>query len=87
MQSNNCQQEHVVVQIEMTADEKRHLIRSMKKLSRHQIGPILEIITAGEQWPKNPSTKKDDVEINLDSLKTTTLRSLEDYVNSILDTK
>lgn len=67
----------------MTSNEKRQLILDMRKLSRYHVGPILKIIETCE--PTINFSNSSEIEVDLEMLKTTTLRELETYVNSVLE--
>lgn len=66
----------------MTYDEKRQLSLDINKLPGEKLGRVVHIIKMREPALKDSSP--DEIEIDFETLKPTTLRELEKYVNSIL---
>lgn len=68
--------------VAMTYDEKRQLSLDINKLPGQKLGRVVSIIQMREATTKESSV--DEIEIDFDILKPSTLRELEKYVNSVL---
>ena len=66
----------------MTYDEKRKLSLDINKLPGDKIGRVVNIIQSRE--PSLRETNPDEIEIDFETLKPSTLRELEKYVDSCL---
>merc|ERR1719412_2982820 len=66
----------------MTYDEKRKLSLEINKLPGDRIARVVTIIQSRE--PSLSETKPDEIEIDFETLKPSTLRELEKYVASCL---
>jgi hypothetical protein len=66
----------------MTYDEKRKLSLDINKLPGDKIGRVVNIIQNRE--PSLRETNPDEIEIDFETLKPSTLRELEKYVESCL---
>jgi hypothetical protein len=66
----------------MTYDEKRKLSLDINKLPGDKIGRVVNIIQSRE--PSLRETNPDEIEIDFETLKPSTLRELEKYVESCL---
>jgi len=66
----------------MTYDEKRQLSLDINKLPGEKLGRVVHIIQLREPTLKDSSP--DEIEIDFETLKPSTLRELEKYVNSVL---
>merc|ERR1711899_649762 len=66
----------------MTYDEKRKLSLDINKLPGDKIGKVVQIIQMRE--PSLSETKPDEIEIDFETLKPSTLRELEKYVAACL---
>ena len=66
----------------MTYDEKRKLSLDINKLPGDKIGKVVNIIQSRE--PSLRETNPDEIEIDFETLKPSTLRELEKYVESCL---
>ncbi|ELK34430.1 Bromodomain testis-specific protein, partial [Myotis davidii] len=66
----------------MSHDEKRRLSLDINKLPGDKLGKVLHIIHSREPSLRNSS--HEDIEIDFETLKTTTLRELEKYVAACL---
>jgi hypothetical protein len=66
----------------MSYDEKRQLSLDINKLPGEKLGRIVHIIQMREPALKDSSP--DEIEIDFETLKPTTLRELEKYVNSVI---
>ena len=66
----------------MTYDEKRQLSLAINKLPGDKLGRVVHIIQMREPALKDSSP--DEIEIDFETLKPTTLRELEKYVSSVL---
>jgi len=69
----------------MTYDEKRQLSLDINKLPGDKLGRIVLIIQARE--PALKDSNPDEIEIDFETLKPSTLRELEAYVLSCLKKK
>jgi hypothetical protein len=69
----------------MTYDEKRQLSLDINKLPGERLGKVVQIIQARE--PSLRDSNPDEIEIDFETLKPSTLRELEGYVNSVLKKK
>ncbi|XP_039373188.1 bromodomain-containing protein 2-like isoform X2 [Mauremys reevesii] len=69
----------------MTCDEKRQLSLDISKLPGEKLGRVVHIIQSREPSLRDPNPEK--IEINLETLKPSTLRELERYVLSCLRKK
>ncbi|CAG0883026.1 unnamed protein product [Darwinula stevensoni] len=69
----------------MSYDEKRQLSLDINKLPGDKLGRVVHIIQARE--PKHRDTSPDEIEIDFEKLKPSTLRELEAYVASVLRKK
>ena len=67
----------------MTYDEKRQLSLDINKLPGERLGKVVQIIQARE--PSLRDSNPDEIEIDFEILKPSTLRELEMYVNSVLN--
>ena len=70
-------------QVAMTYDEKRQLSQDINKLPGERLGKVVQIIQARE--PSLRDSNPDEIEIDFETLKPSTLRELELYVNSVLN--
>ena len=66
----------------MTYDEKRQLSLDINKLPGDKIGRVVHIIQSRE--PSLRETNPDEIEIDFETLKPSTLRELEKYVSTCL---
>ncbi|XP_054448031.1 bromodomain testis-specific protein [Pteronotus mesoamericanus] len=66
----------------MSYDEKRRLSLDINKLPGDKLGKIVHIIQSRE--PSLRNSNPDEIEIDFETLKTTTLRELEKYVSACL---
>ncbi|PRP82692.1 bromodomain-containing protein 4-like [Planoprotostelium fungivorum] len=66
---------------EMTFEEKRELSQSINNFSNENLGRVVEIIS--QHMPSLAQNKPDEIEIEIDTLDTVTLRALEKYVKSV----
>ena len=66
----------------MTYDEKRQLSLNINKLPGEKLGQVVHIIQMREPALKDSSP--DEFEIDFETLKPSTLRDLDKYVNTIL---
>ncbi|KAM5322679.1 bromodomain testis-specific protein [Glossophaga mutica] len=66
----------------MSYDEKRRLSLDINKLPGDKLGKIVQIIQSRE--PSMKDSNPDEIEIDFETLKTTTLRELEKYVTACL---
>ncbi|CAF0784933.1 unnamed protein product, partial [Didymodactylos carnosus] len=69
----------------MTYDEKRQLSLDINKLPGEKLGRVVQIIQQRE--PSLRDSNPDEIEIDFETLKPSTLRELESYVNSVLKKK
>ncbi|XP_053511519.1 bromodomain testis-specific protein [Artibeus jamaicensis] len=69
----------------MSYDEKRRLSLDINKLPGDKLGKIVHIIQSRE--PSMRNSNPDEIEIDFETLKTTTLRELEKYVTACLRKK
>ena len=69
----------------MTYDEKRQLSLDINKLPGERLGKVVQIIQSRE--PSLREANPDEIEIDFETLKPSTLRELEAYVNSVLTKK
>lgn len=69
----------------MTYDEKRQLSLNINKLPAKRLGEVVQIIQMKEPTLKDSSPN--EIEIDFDTLKASTLRDLEKYINNVLKTK
>ena len=67
----------------MTYDEKRQLSLDIYKLPGHELGRVVNIIIQRE--PSFKDCDPDEIEVDLESLGTSTLRELEKHVKSCLN--
>ena len=68
---------------EMTYDEMRQLSLNINKLPGDKLERVVRIVEMREPSMKKNS-KLDEIEIDFETLKVTTLRELDKYVNSVL---
>lgn len=68
--------------VPMTYDEKRQLSLDINKLPGEKIGRVVHIIQSRE--PSLRETNPDEIEIDFETLKPSTLRELEKYVHTCL---
>lgn len=66
----------------MTYDEKRQLSLNINKLPGKKLGEVVHIIQMRE--PELKDSSPDEIEIDFETLKPSTLRELEKYINSVL---
>ena len=66
----------------MTYDEKRQLSQNINKLPGKKLGDVVHIIQMRE--PELKDSSPDEIEIDFETLKPSTLRELEKYINSVL---
>ncbi|XP_045703083.1 bromodomain testis-specific protein [Phyllostomus hastatus] len=66
----------------MSYDEKRRLSLDINKIPGDKLGKIVQIIQSRE--PSMRNSNPDEIEIDFETLKTTTLRELEKYVSACL---
>ena len=74
----------------MTYDEKRQLSLNINKLPAKRLGEVVHIIQVKELALKETALKDsspNEIEIDFDTLKASTLRDLEKYINNVLKTK
>lgn len=69
----------------MTYDEKRQLSLDINRLPGEKLGRVVHIIQSRE--PSLRDSNPDEIEIDFETLKPTTLRELERYVKSCLQKK
>ena len=69
----------------MTYDEKRQLGLAINRLPGEKLGRVVHIIQSRE--PSLRDSNPDEIEIDFETLKPTTLRELERYVKSCLQKK
>lgn len=69
----------------MTYDEKRQLSLNINKLPVKRLGEVVHIIQRKEPTLKDSSPN--EIEIDFDTLKVSTLRDLEKYINNVLKSK
>lgn len=69
----------------MTYEEKRQLSLDINKLPGDKLGRVVHIIQSREPSLKN--SNPDEIEIDFETLKPSTLRELERYVSSCLKKK
>lgn len=69
----------------MSYDEKRQLSLDINKLPGDKLGRVVHIIQTREPSMKN--SNPDEIEIDFETLKPSTLRELEKYVSSCLKKK
>merc|ERR1712217_90885 len=69
----------------MTYDEKRQLSLDINKLPGDKLGKVVQIIQQRE--PALRDSNPDEIEIDFETLKTSTLRALEHFVASSLKKK
>lgn len=69
----------------MTYEEKRQLSLDINKLPGDKLGRVVHIIQSREPSLKN--SNPDEIEIDFETLKPSTLRELERYVSSCLRKK
>ena len=67
----------------MTYDEKRQLSLDINKLPGERLGKVVQIIQSRE--PSLRDSNPDEIEIDFEILKPSTLRELEEYVKSVLN--
>ena len=68
----------------MSYDEKRQLSLNINKLPAKRLGEVVHIIQVQEPALKDSSPN--EIEIDFDTLKPSTLRDLEKYINNVLKT-
>ncbi len=66
----------------MTFEEKRQLSLNINKMPANHLNMIVHIVRINE--PPLKDSPADEIEIEFDSLKASTLRALEKYVNNVL---
>ena len=66
----------------MSYDEKRQLSLDINKLPGDKLGKVVHIIQSRE--PSLKDTSPDEIEIDFETLKPSTLRELDKYVSSVL---
>ncbi|CAF3000387.1 unnamed protein product [Rotaria sp. Silwood2] len=69
----------------MTYDEKRQLSIDINNLPSEKLGPVVEIIYKRE--PSLRDSSRDEMEIDFEILKPSTLRELESYINHVMKRK
>lgn len=69
----------------MSYEEKRQLSLDINKLPGDKLGRVVHIIQTRE--PSLKSSNPDEIEIDFETLKPSTLRELEKYVSSCLKKK
>jgi len=69
----------------MTYDEKRQLSVDINNLPSEKLGPVVEIIYKRE--PSLRDSSRDEMEIDFEILKPSTLRELESYINHVMKRK
>lgn len=69
----------------MSYDEKRQLSLDINRLPGEKLGRVVHIIQSRE--PSLRDSNPDEIEIDFETLKPTTLRELERYVKSCLQKK
>lgn len=69
----------------MSYEEKRQLSLDINKLPGDKLGRVVHIIQTREPSMKN--SNPDEIEIDFETLKPSTLRELEKYVSSCLKRK
>lgn len=69
----------------MTYDEKRQLSLNINKLPAKRLGEVVQIVQMKE--PSLKDSSPNEIEIDFDTLKASTLRDLEKYINNILKQK
>merc|ERR550519_461269 len=69
----------------MTYDEKRQLSLDINRLPGEKLGRVVHIIQSRE--PSLRDSNPDEIEIDFETLKPSTLRELERYVKSCLQKK
>ena len=69
----------------MSYDEKRQLSWDINKLASGEINTVVQIIQSRE--PSLRGTNPDEIEIDFETLKPSTLRKLEKYVSTCLGKK
>lgn len=69
----------------MTYDEKRQLSVDINNLPSDKLGPVVEIIYKRE--PSLRDSSRDEMEIDFEILKPSTLRELEAYINHVMKRK
>jgi len=69
----------------MTYDEKRQLSVDINNLDSDKLGPVVEIIYKRE--PSLRDSSRDEMEIDFEILKPSTLRELEAYINHVMKRK
>jgi hypothetical protein len=69
----------------MTYEEKRQLSLDINNLPSEKLGPVVEIIHRRE--PSLRDSSPDEMEIDFEMLKPSTLRELEAYVNQVIKRK
>jgi hypothetical protein len=67
----------------MTYDEKRQLSLDINKLPGERLGKVVQIIQSRE--PSLRNLNPDEIVIDFETLKTSTLRELELYASSVLN--
>jgi len=82
--SSNVNNPDLVLSVKpMTYEEKRQLSLDINKLPGERLGKVVQIIQARE--PSLRDSNPDEIEIDFEILKPSTLRELEMYVNSVLN--
>lgn len=69
----------------MTYDEKRQLSLNINKLPAKRLGEVVHIVQMKE--PTLQDSSPNEIEIDFDILKDSTLRDLEKYINNVLKNK
>merc|ERR1712156_440972 len=80
--SLDCQSDEEDTAQPMSYDEKRQLSLDINKLPGDKIGRVVNIIQSRE--PSLRETNPDEIEIDFETLKASTLRELEKYVSQCL---
>ncbi|KAM4020244.1 bromodomain-containing protein 3 isoform 2-T2 [Anomaloglossus baeobatrachus] len=83
--SANYESEEEEEGLPMTYDEKRQLSLDINRLPGEKLGRVVHIIQSRE--PSLRDSNPDEIEIDFETLKPTTLRELERYVKSCLQKK
>ncbi|XP_059514427.1 bromodomain-containing protein 3 isoform X4 [Myotis daubentonii] len=83
--SASCDSEEEEEGLPMSYDEKRQLSLDINRLPGEKLGRVVHIIQSRE--PSLRDSNPDEIEIDFETLKPTTLRELERYVKSCLQKK
>ena len=70
----------------MSYDEKRRLSLDINKIPGDMLGRVVAIIQLREPSPDGSFLHPDEMEIDFEKMKSSTLRALELYVATILQT-